>query len=52
MARARKLVGSSASSGVSLVVTRPWSTSSEVMSVTSPVVTYDSGQPGARPGPV
>ena len=50
--RGWKFTGSSASSGAPLLVSRPWSTSSEVIWVTSPLVTYDCGQPGAIPGPV
>ena len=50
--RARKLTGSSASSGVPAAVSRPWSTSSEVICVTSPLVTYDPGHPGAMAVPV
>ncbi len=37
--RGRKLTGLSASSGLPDAVSRPWSTSSEVMGVTLPVVT-------------
>src|SRR5205823_12073157 len=50
--RARRLYGSSSSSGSPAVVSRPWSTSRAEIGVTLPVLTYAAGQPGARSGPV